>query len=157
MITAWSQLFLFQQGKSEGFDSCDWRSNLTQIGFKSLIFFACMTLKVDGWTWKLIGHFRYAMLGFVHHFKAIGELKLELQSGNSQLSSKLAIFCPVWPWNLKKNNMAHLMGYFKLNASFRSHRWIQTWVTVWKPPIWVKICYFCPVWPWNLIEDLEKQ
>ena len=27
-----------QQGKSEGFDSCDWPSNLTQIGFKSSIF-----------------------------------------------------------------------------------------------------------------------
>ena len=26
-----------QQVKSEGFDSCDWSSNLTQIGFKSLI------------------------------------------------------------------------------------------------------------------------
>ena len=24
----------YQQGKSEGFDSCDWPSNLTQIGFK---------------------------------------------------------------------------------------------------------------------------
>ena len=32
-------LLAFQkQGKSEGFDSCDWPSNLTQIGFKSLIF-----------------------------------------------------------------------------------------------------------------------
>ena len=28
----------FQQGKSEGFDSCDRPSNLTQIGFKSSIF-----------------------------------------------------------------------------------------------------------------------
>ena len=27
-----------KQGKSEGFDSCDWPSNPTQIGFKSLIF-----------------------------------------------------------------------------------------------------------------------
>ena len=28
----------FKRGKSEGFDSCDRPSNLTQIGFKSLIF-----------------------------------------------------------------------------------------------------------------------
>ena len=28
----------FEQGKSEGFDSCDRPSNLTQIGFKSFIF-----------------------------------------------------------------------------------------------------------------------
>ena len=29
---------LIEQGKSEGFDSCDRPSNLTQIGFKSSIF-----------------------------------------------------------------------------------------------------------------------
>ena len=32
-----------------------------------------------------------------------------------------------------------LLCYFKLCASFRSHWWIQTWVTVRKRPIWVKI------------------
>ena len=30
----------------------------------------------------------------------MGEFKLESQSGNAQLGSKSAIFCPVWPWNL---------------------------------------------------------
>ena len=30
--------FKIKQGKSEGFDSCDWPSNLTQIGLKSSIF-----------------------------------------------------------------------------------------------------------------------
>ena len=37
-----------------------------------------------------------------------------------------------------KNNRAPLQCYFKLCVSFLSHWWIQTWVTVWKPPIWVK-------------------
>ena len=37
-----------------------------------------------------------------------------------------------------KNNRAPLQCYFKLCASFRSHWWIQTWVTVRKRPIWVK-------------------
>ena len=37
-----------------------------------------------------------------------------------------------------KNNRAPLLCYFKLCASFRSHRWFQTWVTVQKRPIWVK-------------------
>ena len=32
--SAVTQVFLYQQGKSEGFDSCDRPSNLTQIGFK---------------------------------------------------------------------------------------------------------------------------
>ena len=139
-----------KQGKSEGFDSYDRPSNLTQIGLKSLDFSACMTLKFDGWPrkiighlfyitssfvhhlkslskfklellwkcsiwvkigdflsrvtlkfdgcpWKTIGHLFYATLSFVHHFKAISEFKLELQSGNAQFRSKSAIFCPVWP------------------------------------------------------------
>ena len=37
-----------------------------------------------------------------------------------------------------QNNRAPLLCYFKLCASFRSHWWIQTGVTVRKRPIWVK-------------------
>ena len=37
-----------------------------------------------------------------------------------------------------KNNRAPLLCYFKLCASFHSHWWIQTGVTVRKRPIWVK-------------------
>ena len=44
-----------------------------------------------------------------------------------------------WPW---KNNRAPLLCYFKLCASFYSHWWIQTGVTVWKRPIRVKIDNF---------------
>ena len=76
-------------------DSCDRPSNLTQIGFKSSIFPAHVILKFDGWPWKTIGHLFYVTLSFVHHFKAIGELKMELQSGNAQFGSKWAFFCPV--------------------------------------------------------------
>ena len=36
-----------KQGKSEGFDSCDRPSNLSQIGFQSLIF-------QPVWTWNLM-------------------------------------------------------------------------------------------------------
>ena len=49
---------------------------------------------------KIIGHIFYTTLNFMHHLKAISELKLELQSGNAQFGSKSAISCPVWPWNL---------------------------------------------------------
>ena len=38
-----------------------------------------------------------------------------------------------------KNNRALLLCYFKLCASFHSHWWIQTGVTVRKRPIWVKL------------------
>ena len=63
-------------------------------------FLSCATLKFDGWPWKTIGHLFYTTSSFVHHFKAMGEFKLELQSGNTQFGSKSAIFCPVWPWNV---------------------------------------------------------
>ena len=44
----------------------------------------------------------------------------------------------IWCMTLK-NNRAPLLCYFKIYASFRSHRWIQAGVTVRKRPIWVKI------------------
>ena len=60
-------------------------------------FLSCMTLKFDGWPWKTIGHLFYTTISFVQHFKAIGIFKLELQSGNAQLASKLVFFVPLWP------------------------------------------------------------
>ena len=60
-----------------------------------------------------------------------------------------------------KNNRASFLCYFKLYASFGSHWWIQTGVTVRKWPIWVKINdFFSHVtlqfdrWPWKTIGHL---
>ena len=109
-------------------------------------FFARVTLKFDGWPKKIITHVFYTTSSFAHHFISISEFKLELQSGNAQYGSYLMIFlatwqffelCAIWRMTLK-NNRAPLLFYFKLRASFRSYWWIQTWVTVRKPPIWVK-------------------
>ena len=80
----WFSKFDLEQDKSEGFDSSDRPSNLTQIGFKSSIF-QPMTLNLMDDLEKTIGHFFYTKSSFVHHFKAIGEFKFELQSGNTQL------------------------------------------------------------------------
>ena len=55
-------------------------------------FFARVTLKFDGWPWKTIGHLSFAVPSFVQHFIAIGEFKLELQSGNAQFGSNSTIF-----------------------------------------------------------------
>ena len=49
---------------------------------------------------KTIGHLFYATSSSMHHFIAIGEFKLELQSGNAQFGSKSSIFLAVWPCNL---------------------------------------------------------
>ena len=59
-----------------------------------------VTLKFDGWPWKTIRHLFYATSSFVQHFVAIGEFKLELQSGNAQSGSNSTIFRAVRPWNL---------------------------------------------------------
>ena len=47
---------------------------------------------MTGWPWKTIEHLFYTTLSFVHHFKAMGEIKLELQSSNAQFGSKPAIW-----------------------------------------------------------------
>ena len=63
-------------------------------------FFSRVTLKFHGWPLKTIGHLFYATSSFVHHFVAIGEFKLELQSGNAQFGSNSTIFRALRPWNL---------------------------------------------------------
>ena len=132
------------------------RSIRVKIGY----FLSPVTLKFDGWPCKTTGHLLYAILSFVHHFKAMGEFKLELQSGNAQFRSKWEIFVQcdleIWRMTLKIYRTPRLCC-FKLCALFHSHQWIQTRVTVRKRPIWVKIDVFCLVWPWNLTDDLEKQ
>ena len=59
-----------------------------------------VTLKFDRWPWKTIGYLFYVASSFVHHLIAIGEFNLKLKSGNPKFGSKLAIYCPVWAWNL---------------------------------------------------------
>ena len=123
-----------------------------------------MTSKFNGWPRKIIGHLFSTTSSFVHHFKSISEFKLELQSGNAQFGSKSTIFLSRvtlqfdgWPWK----TIGHL---FYATSSFVHHFvaiWIQTGVTVWKRPIWVKFDdFFSRVtlkfdgWPWKTIGHL---
>ena len=76
------------------------QSGNAQFGSKSTIFFSRVTLKLNGWPSKTIGHLFYATSSFVQHFVAIGEFKLEFQSGNAQSGSNSTIFRAVRPWNL---------------------------------------------------------
>ena len=76
------------------------QSGNAQLWSKSMLFLSRATMKFDRWPSKTIGHHFYATSSFVHHFIAICEFKLELQSGSAQFGSKSAIFCPVLPWNL---------------------------------------------------------
>ena len=84
---------LKKQGKSEGFESCDRpivRKRSIWIKIGDILY--RVTLKFDGWHWKTIGHLSFAVSSFVQHFIAIGEFKLELQSGNAQFGSNSTIF-----------------------------------------------------------------
>ena len=109
---------LKKQGKSEGFDSCDRPSNLTQIGFISSIFQPL-------WPWNLMDD--PATLGFLHHFVAIGEFKLEWQSGYAQLGSKWTIFLAVWPLNLTVAK-EWLPSNIHLGLAFRSFSDMTQWL-----------------------------
>ena len=102
LISNWVLLII--QGKFEGFDSCDWPiiffySNWLQI----VDFSARTTLKFAEWRQKQWA----ALLCYIKLSKAIGEFKLELQSRNGKLRSKLASFSYFltlkfdrWPWNV---------------------------------------------------------
>ena len=70
-------------------------------------FLSRVTLKFDGWPWKIIGHLFYIKSNFVHHFKAIGELELKLQSGNAQFRSKLGIFFVLCDPSYKLRSLSH--------------------------------------------------
>ena len=109
------------------------------------------TVQFYGWPWKTIGHVFYATSSFMHHFIAISQFKLALQSGNSiyRFNGRFFASCVLEMWHMTlKNNAASLLCYFKLCASFRSHLWIQTVVMV--RPNRIKIGdIFCLAWPWK--------
>ena len=104
-----------------------------------------MTLKLDGWIRKTIG--TTSMLR-----QALSIISKPSVNLNSSYSPEMLnwginwqIFVPcdlgIW-WITLKNYRTPFLCYFKLCASFHSHRSIQTWVTVRKRSIQVKICNF---------------
>ena len=152
-----------QQGKSEGFDSCDRPSNLTQIVFKWTIF---QPVWLEIW-WMTSKNYREPLL---HYIKlcASSQTPRWIQTGVTvrkrsiwQFGSKSTIFLfrvtlkfDGWPWKTighifyATSSFVHhcvAFGEFKLelqsgNAQFGSNS-----------------TFFLAVWPWNLTDDLEKQ
>ena len=62
------------------------------------------------------------------------------ETPNSAQYQRFFVPCNLEIWQMTmNNNMGPLLTYVKLCASFRSHWWIETGVTVRKRPIWVKI------------------
>ena len=77
-------------------------------------------LKFDEWPCKTTGHLFYATSSFVHHFVAIGERKLELQSGNAQFGSIRQFLepCDLEIWRMTLQTTGHL---FYATSSFVHH------------------------------------
>ena len=94
------------------------------------------------------------LLCFLHHFKTIGEFKLELMSANVQFWPKLAICfvpCTLQIRRMTLKNIGHPFYATSSFVSFHSHLWIHTKVKVRKCPIWGKICFdLCDLDLWPL-------
>ena len=140
------------QGKSDGFDSCDWPSNLTQIGLKSPI-------NQPVWPWNLTNDLKkqqgnssilHQTLCIISNPMVISNWSYSPEMLNS--GKNWWFFVPrdleIW-WMTLKNNRAPLRYYIKLCTAFQSHWHIQTGVAVRKHSIRV-----IDVWPWKIIGHL---
>ena len=100
----YATLSFVHQIKAIGENKLTLQSEDAQFESKSAIFWSRVTLQFDVWPWKTIGHILYVASSFVHHFIAISEFWLELQSGNAQFGSKSMFLSHVtlkfdrWPW-----------------------------------------------------------
>ena len=124
-------------------------------------FLSLVTLKIDGWPWKTIGHLFYTTSSFVHHFKSIGEFKLELKVRKRSIWVKIGNFLSRvtlkfdgWPWK----TIGHL---FYVASSIVHHftaiREFKLKLQSGNRQFWSKSTIFLAVWPWNLTDDLQKQ
>ena len=109
-----------------------------------MIFLSRMTFKFDGWPGETIGHLSYATSFNSHPWIQTGVTvrKRPIWVKISDFLSRVTLEFD-WQWLMTlKNNRAPLLCYLKLCATFHSHRWIKTGVTLRKCQIWVKIINF---------------
>ena len=124
-------------------------------------FLSRMTLKFDEWPWKTIGYLFYTTLSFVHHFKAMGEFKLEKRSIRVKISNflpRVTFKYDEWPWKsigylsyAASSFVCHFLviGKFKLelqsgNAQFGSNSTI----------FFSRVTLIFDGWPWKTIGHL---
>ena len=117
--------FYFQQGKSEGFDSCDRPSNLTQIGFKSSIFQHLWPCNLMDDLEKLLGTSSrlHQALCIILNPSVNSNWSYYPETLNSGQNRRFIAPCDLEIRRMTlKNNRAPLLCCFKLCASFPSHR-----------------------------------
>ena len=91
--------FVFQQGKFEGLIAVSSLIILLKLDL-SCWFFSLCNLEIWWMTLKNIGHLFCTTSSFVHHFKSIGECKLNYSLETLNLGQNWQFFCPLWLWNL---------------------------------------------------------
>ena len=156
----WLWSFHSKQGKSEGFDSCYQPSNLTQIGFKSLIFRLC-DLEI-WWTTP-----KNNMAPLLYYIKLCVSFHIHqwIQTGVTVLKIPIwvisTISLAVWPchlmYDLEKQystssmllQALRIISYPSLNSN-----WSYSPET---PNLGQNRWFFLAVWPCNLTYDLGKQ
>ena len=90
-----------KQGKSEGFDGCDWPDNLTQIGLQSLVFQPVSP-------WNLMDNLEKKInrAPLLYYMKLCASFQIHrwIQAGvtvqKRSIWIKVSQFCPERPWNL---------------------------------------------------------
>ena len=99
-----------------------------------------LDLEIWWMTLKNIRHLSYATLSLCIKSKPSvnSNLRYSPKTLNSSSNRQFLVPCDLAIWRMTlKNNRAPLLCCFKLCASFHSHQWILTGVTVRKRPIWV--------------------
>ena len=153
-----------KKGKSEWLDSCDWpnNNNLTQalcIISKPLVksnwsyspetpnsgqngkYFVPCDLEIWWMTFKNNRAHVLCYFKLCASFHGHQSIKTGVTVQKCPIQVKIDFFVPCdleILWMTLKNHREPLLCYFKLCASFDSHQWIQTGVTVQKRPIRVK-------------------
>ena len=145
---AWSQLK--KQGKSEGFDSCDRPSNLTQIGFKSSIFQPC-----DLEVWLMTSkNYRAPLLHYIKLYAssqtprwirtAVAVRKRSIRVKIDDFLPRVTLKFNGWPWKtigiplyvtLSFVHHFKAISEFKLKLQFGNAQFGPKWAS------------FSPVWP----------
>ena len=128
-------------------------------------FFVLCDLEIQ---WMTLKNKRAPLLYYIKlcaSFQSHGWIQTGVTVRKRSIRVKISIFfvsCDLEIWQMTmKNYRVPLLCCFRLCASFHSHWWIQTGVTVRKHPIWIKInnsFYHVTLkfdgWPWEMIEHL---
>ena len=142
MYASFWRSFFIEQGISEGFDSCDRPSNLTQIRFKSKSYRApllhyielCASSQIPrGIQTGLTVRKRSIQVKIGYFWSRVTNGSYSPETLNSGQNRWFVVPCDfeIW-WMTLENNSATLQCCVKHCALFHSNRWIQTKVTVWK-------------------------